>query len=398
MVSVWLALGLLSKPILVPWPLVLLLLDAWPLGRLGRGGRLDPARLRAALWEKLPLLALAAAASAAALATQHASGALRSLSQIPAWARAANASASLVDYLAQTVWPTGLAFFYPHPGTEVSLAKAAVGAALLGAFSGLGFALRRSRPWILVGWLWFVLLWAPVSGLVQVGQAARADRYMLLPHVGLAIAVAWTAWSWAGSRRAARIAVGGAAAAALVACALATQAQVRVWRDSESLFVHALRVTEGNHVAHTNLGIVLFRAGRLDEAAAHLAAGLRLAPRSTIAAGWLGMARLQQGREEEAIRLLGAALRAAPEREDWRLGLSGALRARGRAPDAVALLRAVPADRATPALQVELASALVDAGDLDGARAALRAAAEAAPGDARIPALMEALEERRAAR
>jgi tetratricopeptide (TPR) repeat protein len=398
MVSMWLALGLLSKPILVPWPLVLLLLDAWPLGRLGRGGRLDPARLRAALWEKLPLLALAAAASAAALATQHASGALRSLSQIPAWARAANASASLVDYLAQTVWPTGLAFFYPHPGTEVSLAKAAVGAALLGAFSGLGFALRRSRPWILVGWLWFVLLWAPVSGLVQVGQAARADRYMLLPHVGLAIAVAWTAWSWAGSRRAARIAVGGAAAAALVACALATQAQVRVWRDSESLFVHALRVTEGNHVAHTNLGIVLFRAGRLDEAAAHLAAGLRLAPRSTIAAGWLGMARLQQGREEEAIRLLGAALRAAPEREDWRLGLSGALRARGRAPDAVALLRAVPADRATPALQVELASALVDAGDLDGARAALRAAAEAAPGDARIPALMEALEERRAAR
>jgi Flp pilus assembly protein TadD len=280
----------------------------------------------------------------------------------------------------------------------VALAKAAGGAALLGAFSGLGFALRRSRPWILVGWLWFVLLWAPVSGLVQVGQAARADRYMLLPHVGLAIAVAWTAWSWAGSRRAARIAVGGAAAAALVACALATQAQVRVWRDSESLFVHALRVTEGNHVAHTNLGIVLFRAGRLDEAAAHLAAGLRLAPRSTIAAGWLGMARLQQGREEEAIRLLGAALRAAPEREDWRLGLSGALRARGRAPDAVALLRAVPADRATPALQVELASALVDAGDLDGARAALRAAAEAAPGDARIPALMEALEERRAAR
>ncbi len=395
LVAVCLALGLLAKPVLVPWPFALLLLDAWPLGRLGREGHLEWPRLRAVLLEKLPLFALALAAGAASVAAQREGGAVRSLAEIPLGVRVGNALVSLMDYLAQSFWPTDLAVFYPHPGDEFSLVRAALGAALLGSVTALGIAVRRKQPWILVGWLWFVGLLVPTSGLFQLGQAARADRYTLLPHIGLAMALAWTVWSLAGSRRLARAAVACAGAAALVACAWFTSAQLRVWRNSETLFLHALRVTEGNHVAHINLGMVLFREGRLDEASAHLAAGLRLAPGSAAAAGWLGQVRIAQGREVEAIPLLGAALRAAPERDDWRLALATALRARGRPSEAVALLRtATQRGSAATELQVELAAALVDAGDLDGAIAELRAAASAAPEDARIQALLAALEER----
>lgn len=395
LVAIWLALGLLAKPVLVPWPFALLLLDAWPLGRLGAAGHVEKAKLLAALREKLPLFALALAAGAASVAAQSAGGAVRSLAEFPPGVRVGNALASLVDYLAQSFWPTRLAVFYPHPGDAFSLTRAALGAALLVGVTGAGFALRRTQPWILVGWLWFVLLLVPTSGLFQLGQAARADRYTLLPHVGLALSLAFTLRSWAGSRRLARNALVAAGAAALLACALLARAQLGVWRDSETLFLHALRVTERNHVAHINLGMVLFREGRLEEASAHLSAGLRLAPGSAAAAGWLGQVRLAQGREAEAIPLLRTALAAAPEREDWRLALSAALRARRRPEEAVALLLASPRrGGATRALRIELAAALVDTGDLSGAQAELRAAARDAPGDERIRALLAALEER----
>jgi len=394
-VALWTALGLLAKPVLVTWPFALLLLDAWPLGRLGRDGRLEPARLRAALWEKWPLFALAAAVGVATVAAQRAGGAVRSLAEMPLWVRIANALASGVDTLAQTFWPAGLAVFYPHPGQEVSQAAAALGLVLVVAVTLLAFAWRRTQPWIGVGWLWFLVLWLPTCGIVQVGQAARADRYTLLPHIGLALAVAFTAWSWAGARRPRRLAALAAGAAALAACAGLTQVQLRVWRSSETLFLHALRVRPDNHVAHINLGMVYLREGRIDDASAHLAAALRLVPRSPAASGWLGQVRLAQGREAEAIPLLGVAVRGDPARDDFRLALSAALRARGRPADAAALLRAAPApSQGRFELQVELASALVDAGDLDGARAALDAAAAAAPGDARIEALREALDER----
>jgi tetratricopeptide (TPR) repeat protein len=347
-VALWLFLGLLAKPVLVPWPFVLLLLDAWPLGRLGR----------AALREKLPLLALSAGAAAATWLAQRAGAAVRSLDELSLPARAANALASLADYLAQSFWPAAMAVFYPHPGDALPLAKAALGAALLAGVTALAVATRRRRPWLLVGWLWFLVCLAPVSGLVQVGQAARADRYMLLPHIGLALAVAFEARAWARARGA-RLALAAAGIAALCACAWLTVAQLRVWRDSESLFVHALRVTDGNHVAHINLGMELYREERVEEASAHLAAALRLVPGSPIAAGWLGQVRAAQGRDREAIQLLRAALRALPARNDFRLAL---------------------------------AAALVRSGDVDGARAALDAALQAAPGDAQIQELRAALD------
>jgi Tfp pilus assembly protein PilF len=397
LVAMWTGLGLLAKPVLVTWPFALLLLDAWPLGRLGRDGRLDRRLLRVRLREKAPLFALCAAAALAAFAAQRAGGAVRSLADLTLPVRVANALASLVDTLSQTVFPAGLAVFYPHPGADVSLARAALGAATLVGVVAAGYAWRRSQPWILVGWLWFLVLWLPTCGLVQVGQAARADRYTLLPHVGLALAVGFTVASWSGSRRAARVAAALAGAAALAACAWLTQAQIRVWESSETLFLHALRVMPDDHVAHINLGMVLFREGRLDEASAHLGAALRLVPGSPAAAGWLGQVRLAQGREQEALPLLSRALRADPARDDFRLALAAALRARGRAAEAATLLRAAPpASRARPEIQVELATALVDAGDLDGARAALRDAQQSAPDDARLAALMQALQERSA--
>jgi protein O-mannosyl-transferase len=350
-VALWLALGLLAKPVLVPWPLVLLLLDRWPLGRLRA----------AAVREKLPLFALSAAAAAATWLAQRAGDAVRSLSELSLPVRAANALASLVDYLAQSFWPVKLAVFYPHPGAAVPHAKVALGAVLLAGVTAFAAAVRRQRPWWIVGWLWFLVCLAPVSGLVQVGQAARADRYMLLPHIGLALALAFEARALAGARAAAQRAAAALGALALAACAWQSAAQVRVWKSSEALFTHALRVTEGNHVAHINLGMVLFREGRLDEAAAHLLAARRLVPGSPIAAGWLGQVRVAQQRDAEGIALLRAAVGASPARADFWIALAGALLARRDVGGARAALDG--AELAAPgAEQVRALRAVLDAG------------------------------------
>jgi hypothetical protein len=176
-----LALGLLAKPMLVTVPCLLLLLDFWPLRRLDR----------AALREKLPMFALAAAVAAMTLYVQSATGAMSHGLEIPVWARGANAIDAYALYLVKSFWPTGLAAHYPHPGTAIPLARVGLALAGLLAISGLAWALRRSRPYLLTGWLWFGGMLVPVIGLVQVGVQARADRYTYLPQIGLALALAF---------------------------------------------------------------------------------------------------------------------------------------------------------------------------------------------------------------
>ena len=346
LVAAALAAGLLSKPMLVTWPLVLLLVDAWPLGRLTRAdGRLDGGRVRAAVAEKWALFALAAIAAGIALATQHATRSLRSLDSLAALPRVANAVSAYAHYTLDAVWPTGLAVHYPHPGARVPLASVAAGAALLVAGTAAAAWQWRRRPYLAVGWLWYVGMLVPVIGLVQVGQAARADRYAYLPLVGLAIALVWAAGDALRGRPRARRAGGALALAAVAALAVATRAQLASWRDSETLFLHAIAVTANNHVAQVNLGLVRMQQGRLDEAAAHLLAGLRLAPRSAVAAGLLADVRVAQGRSEEAIRLYRRALELEPAAHRWRRPLAEALAARGRADEAAAVLAELPEGR-----------------------------------------------------
>jgi tetratricopeptide (TPR) repeat protein len=337
-VALALAAGLLSKPMLVTWPFVLLLLDLWPLGRLTRDGSLDASRLRRAVAEKWPLFALVLGVAVVTLATQSAGGALRSVGDVRIGPRVANALAAYAHYTQDVFWPRNLAVFYPYPGAKVAVGEVIAGAALLLCGSAAALWRWNRRPCLVVGWLWYVGMLVPVIGLLQVGQSARADRYAYLPLVGLALAVVWGIGDRVASHRAARRAAIGAALAAIAALAVATRAQLAVWQDSEALFLHALRVTEKNHVAHINLGLVYWRRERLDEASAHLLAGLRIAPRSSIGTGLLGNVRIAQGRTEEAIRLYRRALALEPEVDRWRSPLAAALSDRGRHEEAAAVL------------------------------------------------------------
>ena len=333
LVFVLLAAGLMSKPTLMVWPFLFLLLDAWPLRRLEEAGRLSPARVRAALWEKLPLFALAAGFAFITVVAQSRGEALRSLDHVPLWVRSANALASLTAYTADAFWPRGLAAFYPHPGASVSPSAAAVALVGLGAGALAAPRLWRTTPAVVVGMLWFVLALLPVIGLVQVGQAARADRYTYLPLIGLAVAVAWGLAPLLRARAALAVGV-----ASLLALAAVARPQIDTWRDSGTLFRHALQVTERNHVAHINLAGSLLRESRWDEASSHLTAALRIAPGSAAASGLLGDVRVRQDRVEEAIRYYRQAVAADPDSGRWRVRLAGALAMRGRMEEAQRVL------------------------------------------------------------
>jgi tetratricopeptide (TPR) repeat protein len=374
-----LALGLMAKPTLVSLPFVLLLLDEWPLGRLRRAdapGTWDPARVRRAVLEKLPLLALVAVASGITFAAQRSWGTVQPLELYPLGVRVANALVAYAAYLGNAFWPAGLAVFYPHPGYALSPWWVAGAAALLAGLSLLAVLALRRRPYLGVGWFWFLGVLVPVIGLVQVGQAAMADRYTYLPLIGLSLALAWGVRELvAGSRPAGRAAV-LLGAALLGALAVATAAQVRTWKDSSSLFEHALRVTERNHVAHINLGVELLRADRLSEAAAHLQTGLRLAPRSPLAHGLLADVRTRQERPEDALPHYRAALRLARHQRDearWLAGWADALLAMEKLGQAEAKYReALRLKPERAALHASLGLVLLRQGKLELAIASLR--------------------------
>jgi len=280
-----LALGLMAKPTLVTLPFVLLLLDAWPLGRLGPAEdptAIDARRLRLAVLEKLPLLALVAAECVVVVLAQQAGGAVVGLEQIPFGARVANALVAWVGYLRLAFWPTELAVFYPHPVTGIGAGTAALATALLAGLSlAAGLAWRR-RPYLLVGWLWFLGMFVPTLGLVQVGAQSMADRYAYLPLTGLAIAIAWGVpdllAKLAIPARARSIGLAATAVAAIAALSAASALQIRTWRDSETLFRHALAVTRANPIAHAHLGEALLERGQAAQAVAHWEESLALLP------------------------------------------------------------------------------------------------------------------------
>jgi tetratricopeptide (TPR) repeat protein len=323
-----LALGLVAKPTLVTWPFVLLLLDEWPLLRLrgpAQPARWDRARLRGAVAEKLPLFALVAAISAVAVASQSYWGTVQDLERLPVSLRIGNALTSYVAYVGDAFWPTGLAVFYPHPGHALETWRAvAAGCVLLAASVG-ALLVRRRHPEVAVGWFWYLGVLVPVIGLVQVGQAARADRYTYLPLIGLSIPVVWAAATAASRGRTARALAVALALAAVAALGVSSHAQARRWRDSLSLFRHALAVTENNHVAHINVGVALYNDGLYGRAARHLEQALRLAPASATAAGMLGDVRLAQERPEDALQLYRRALRVDSKALRWREGIGNAL-------------------------------------------------------------------------
>jgi tetratricopeptide (TPR) repeat protein len=296
-VAVAFALALMSKPMLVTLPVVLLLWDLWPLGRL------EPATLRTRIAEKLPLLALSAATVGVAMLALTSTG---PLGYVPIGARLANAAISYVVYLEKAIWPTDLSFLYIYPRDTLSAARAIPGALALAVVTALALRAARSRPYLTVGWLWYVITLLPVIGLVQYGVHSRADRYTYVPLIGVFLIVAWgvpdwaRSWKWPAPRWRAAV-LGAAGGAAVLALAAAAWPVVGHWRNSDALYREALRVDPRNWAAHNNLAELLLRRGHTGEAISHLTAALETYPQYSEARYNLALALEREGELQPAI-------------------------------------------------------------------------------------------------
>jgi tetratricopeptide (TPR) repeat protein len=400
-VAVFFVLDLLCKPMAVTLPFVLLLLDYWPLNRFVPA---TPSRIvgipRRLILEKIPLLALAAAAC---VATVMAAGtAVASVAHIPINMRIANALVSYVVYLRQMVWPAGLAVFYPYPEKSPPLWEMAGAFLLLAGISAGVLAQRRKRPWLLAGWFWYLGMLVPVIGLVQVGAFAHADRNTYLSQIGLYVLLTWAAAELSAGWPCRRLMQGGCSAAILVALSLCAHTQASYWRNSELLWNHTLSCTSGNYPAHYDLGndlvkqgrvdeaIVqfqkalefqpasydvhynlanaLFRRDRLDEAIAQYRQSLAIAPGNAEALNNLGNTLARKGADDDAIGQYQKALQIQPGYADARYNLGHVLLKHGRVDEAVAQYRQVVETRPEDAeARHDLGKALLLKGDFDGA-------------------------------
>lgn len=331
------ALGLMAKPMLVTVPFVLLLLDYWPLNRFAPAGDLGDKNLRRRnlVLEKLPLLALAAASGVATLFAQKV--AIRPLAKIPMPLRVENAAVSCLDYLRQMFWPSDLAVFYPSP-RDIGLRDLLVALIILTSISAGVLILRLRRPYLLAGWLWYLIMLAPVIGIVQVGAQAQADRYTYLPHIGLYLLVAWGAADLCSGWRYGRFLLSSVCAGILLALVLSARSQVSYWQNSETLWRHAVSCTTANATAKKGLGDGLREQGRLDEAIAEYKEASRLDPEHWHVYLNLGVTYLQLGRTEESVAHLQKAVEINPASAEAESTLGVALLARENLSESVAHL------------------------------------------------------------
>jgi tetratricopeptide (TPR) repeat protein len=329
--ALFLALGLLCKPMLVTAPLLFLLLDFWPLSRRG-----EDAALRELMLEKIPLLVLAAGAAAATLLAQARWNAVAATANFPTGARISNALVSLVLYLRDAVWPMRLAAFYPHPasmGKTIGVPAAIAAAVVLLAFTGLCVMLRRSHPWLLFGWAWYVVALVPVIGLVQVGSQARADRYTYVPMIGIFVAAVWEIAAQVKARRLVPRAAAVIAVVALGSLSFLSFSQVATWRDAEQLYTHALRVTRSNWLATNNLGNFWLERGELQKALPLFREAARIKPDYEMAYYNEGVALMRLSRPADALLAYRENLRLDPSNTDGWINLGYVLLQLGRVPE-----------------------------------------------------------------
>jgi len=292
-------LGLMSKPMLVTLPLVLLVLDYWPLRRIGRQTSGAGRRSFMPLLEKIPLIALSAVSSVVTFLVQK--GAVGWTEDLPIATRINNAVVSYVAYIWQMLWPVNLAVFYPHPENRLPLWEIALCLVFLICITLVPIVLRKQRPYLITGWLWYLGMLVPVIGLVQVGWQGRADRYTYLPQIGLYIAATWGVTDLTAVYRHQRTILSTAAMLIIGSLGLCAWVQTSYWRNSERLFRHALAVTTNNDVAENNLGIVFLGQGKVDEAISLLQSAADLRPDNSPAQENLAKALLQKGRVADAL-------------------------------------------------------------------------------------------------
>jgi len=342
---VFFALGLLSKPTVVTVPFVLLLLDYWPLDRFGlstlnsdesrAGSQLSTQRALRLVLEKIPLFVLSAAASVmTVIAEGEAVVPTKGLSLVD---QIGNSIMSYVTYLRQMVYPVDLVPLYPFPVGDMFGWKIIFALVLLVAISAVAIAGRRKRPYLLVGWLWYLGMLVPMIGIIMpVSGFAHADRFTYLPMIGLSVALTWAATDLCAGWRRRRVVLGGCATIILVALIFCARAQAAYWRNSEWLWTHTLACTSDNYIAHNNLGDALFKKGSVDEAIAHFQKALQIKPDYAEAHNNLGNALLKKGNVDEAIAHCQKALQIKPDFAEAYNNLGNALTQKGSVDEAIA--------------------------------------------------------------
>jgi len=331
-------LGLMSKPMLVTLPFVLLLLDYWPLRRFQfkyQDGCIQKIPVTISLIrEKIPFFILTVASCAITFFAQKQGGAIGSLDVFSLKARIGNAIISYMEYIGKMFWPAKLSVFYPHPGI-LPVWKIAGACFLLISLCFLTIKFSRKYPWLTVGWLWYIGTLVPVIGFVQVGTQAMADRYTYIPLIGLFIIIAWGFPVVLSKWRYKEITVVPIAVTVLSILAVATWFQVRYWKDSITLFEHALEVTDNNYVVHNNLGFALKKDGKVTEAVENYLAALRINPDFEMAHLNIGVILADRGDNEGAIKHYKEALRINPDYITAYINLGNARLRQGRIADAI---------------------------------------------------------------
>ncbi len=373
-------LGLMAKPMVVSLPVVLLLLDVWPLGRwalaadrasrdgAGLGTRKHPVIVRL-IAEKVPLLVLALASGVGTFIVQRQVGAVAGLSVLPMTHRVSNAVVSYGAYLQQTVFPANLAAFYPYPAEPPAWWLVCLVAAGLTTAVALAARAARTRPYLIVGVLWYLITLFPVIGILQAGDQLRADRFTYVPLVGVFIVVAWGVPDLLARRPRSLVVAAAAGGAAVLAFAVGAHAQVRYWKDTPTLWSRALAVTTGNHRAHAALGDWLAAQGKMDEARTHYQEAIRLAPYGADYRHALGLLFMRQGRIAEAGTEFDRAVRLDPRHVDARIGLGATLARQGLVDEAILqYTEALRIDPNRARAHDNLGLALMERGRLDEAR------------------------------
>jgi protein O-mannosyl-transferase len=366
-----LALGLMAKPMLMTAPLLLLLFDIWPLGRLSLDAG-DSRPFAKLLVEKIPLFALSALSGVVTVVAQSRGGAVQNLEVLPFGERVSNALASYLLYVAQMFWPRNLIAHYAYEPTAPWLAVVC-GVVLL-SISVLSIKVARRHPFLLAGWFWYVCALLPVIGLIQVGTQPRADRYTYVPLVGLFIVIAWGLPLVVAAGRRRDIALGAAAGVAIVTLAVAAREQVRYWENDLTLWRHAVQVSPRNYFARTNLGDALLLTGDLDAANDQFVEALRTESNSAATRNGLGTVLFRKGRREEARSQYAEALRLEPGFAEAHSNLGMVLGALGEHERAIPEFQtALQLDPLTPDVHLNLGFSLASLGRLGEAIAEYQA-------------------------
>ena len=367
------ALGLMSKPMLVTLPFLLVVLDWWPLQRISArgvsGAAADDTGWPKLIREKIPFLVLAGVSCVVTFIVQQKGGAVTSMQVIPLARRAANIPVAYVTYLRKMFWPSDLSAFYPLPGAWPAIYVTAA-VIILAVITLAAIRLARPMPWLLAGWLWYLGTLVPVVGVVQVGLQSMADRYTYMPLVGIFIIVSWGAADLLARLRLPEKAGSAVAVPVLAACLVLTRAQAAYWRDSESLFRHALALDPDNPVALAGVAADLTRAGNVSGAILCLQSAVASQPDYADAHYNLGNALAVSGRFDEAATQYTEALRLNPRAADAHNNLGSMDVRLGRPDEAMAQFEAAIAVRPDfPEAQDALASLCLNKGRLDEARA-----------------------------